>query len=385
MKKLVVIISVASIMLKATAQSSFVFQHLNTTNGLSYIGINDMCTDRKGNLWIATGNGLNMFNGKTVEKYYASEYPQLQNSNVIHVTCDSSNRIWVLTANGNVTMLDEKRQLHRTVLYEKNEFVKTRWILNSQHGSIILFTEKGHYALRDQISLSPGDSLVQKHFSFLPVRGYDTLLPKKHRQVFYYDDDNYLLVREEAFFKVNYRTKMVEKKYEIPHCTALVKWRENELLAYDRSTNEVKSIDLSTGQISFPFKDLKDQTGKPITAFFYYAEKIGADKYILTTYNEGIYIYNTRTRKIYNYRHNIGDPSSLGNNVQSTLAVGLKGWVFITCNPNGISYFNTDDFMGNQNIFADNKGNGYDGYIAGIATKDNNTYYAGTVDGMLEW
>jgi ligand-binding sensor domain-containing protein len=108
----------------------------------------DMCTDEKGNLWIATGNGLNIFNGKTVEKYFASEHPELQNSNVIHVTRDSSKRVWVLTANGNVTMFDEKRQLHRVGLYEKNEFVKTRWILNSQRGGIILFTHKGHFELK---------------------------------------------------------------------------------------------------------------------------------------------------------------------------------------------------------------------------------------------
>src|SRR5882757_4448642 len=123
LKKAAAILLIVFGIFKAPAQLNIVFQHLNTSNGLSYIGVNDMCADKKGNLWIATGNGLNMFNGKTTEKYFVSEYPQLQNSNILHVTCDSSNRVWVLAANGYVSMLDEKRQFHRVALYEKNERV----------------------------------------------------------------------------------------------------------------------------------------------------------------------------------------------------------------------------------------------------------------------
>ena len=55
------------------------------------------------------------------------------------------------------------------------------------------------------------------------------------------------------------------------------------------------------------------------------------------------------------------------------------------CNPNGISYFKLDEVVNNQSIFTSADGKGYDGYVAGIATKDNNTYYIGTSNGMLEW
>ena len=36
-------------------------------------------------------------------------------------------------------------------------------------------------------------------------------------------------------------------------------------------------------------------------------------------------------------------------------------------------------------MFTSADGKGYDGYIAGIDSKDNNTYYIGTTEGMLEW
>jgi ligand-binding sensor domain-containing protein/putative methionine-R-sulfoxide reductase with GAF domain len=385
MKQLVQISFFILLQLPVVAQQGITFQRLNTVNGLSYVGVNDMCTDKKGNLWIATGNGLNMFNGKTVDKYYASEHPQLQNNDVIHVTCDGSNRIWTLTAGGNVTMLDEKRQLHRAGLYINTKFVKTRWILNSQNNNIILFTEKGFYQLPENEKTFKKDSITINSFVYLTIKGFDTLLAKKYNQVFYYDDDHYLLVNGNEFYKINFRNRQVENKYPIRNCNALSKWGENELLFFDRLTKEIKAFNFLTGKISLPFKDLKDQRGKPVTAVFRFAEKINEHQYLLTTINDGIYIYDTRTGKILNYRHDVADPSSLANYSATTIAVGKDGWVFITCSANGISYFNTRSIIGEKQVFSDGKGNDYDGYIAGIATKDNNTFYAGTSSGLLQW
>ena len=77
-----------SLLRAISLHTNIVFQHLNTSNGLSYTVVNNMSVDGRGNLWIATGNGLNMFNGKTTEKYFSSEYPQLKNSNIIQAECD---------------------------------------------------------------------------------------------------------------------------------------------------------------------------------------------------------------------------------------------------------------------------------------------------------
>ena len=121
MKKYIVILFMVGVGNPLMAQTNAVFYNLNTANGLSYIGVNDICVDQKENLWIATGNGLNMFNGRTTEKYYASEYPQLESSNILAVTCDKNNRIWMITAVGYVSMLDETRKMHRVSLRNNSE------------------------------------------------------------------------------------------------------------------------------------------------------------------------------------------------------------------------------------------------------------------------
>ena len=143
MKRSIIILFLCCFLKNISAQPGLSFQHLNTSNGLSYIGATNMCADQRGNIWIATGYGLNMFNGKTTEKYFASEHPELGSSNILQVLCDNNNRIWVLTVTGNVTVLDESRQLHRVTLYDSSRFIRTTWMLQTSNATVSLYTAKG--------------------------------------------------------------------------------------------------------------------------------------------------------------------------------------------------------------------------------------------------
>lgn len=53
----------------ATAQSQF-NQLLSSDKGLSSTLIGDVMQDRNGNLWIATENGLNKYNGVKLRNYF---------------------------------------------------------------------------------------------------------------------------------------------------------------------------------------------------------------------------------------------------------------------------------------------------------------------------
>lgn len=344
-----------------------------------------MCADKRGNLWIATGNGLNVFNGRTVEKYFVTDHPQLHNSAIVHVVCDDKDRIWVLTYGGGVTMVDEKRQFHRIAIYEGKEWIRTLWILDTDKHGAILYTAAGNYSLKEDNSYVKADSISKGYFNFSPIKEKKKYQLEGPGRSFHFNDDNYLLTYRNAFLLVKYKTNTVERLYSVPNCIPLVQWAKDELLFYDGSTREIKSVNLATEEINYPFKDLKDQKGKPVTGAFGYALKIDGNRYILTTSDEGVFMYHRDTHKIYNYRHELTNPASISSNNTSTITLGLKGWVFITCQVNGISYFNTHDVIGNQNVFVDSRGNGYDGTIAGIATKDNDTYYIGTFTGLIEW
>ena len=143
MKGLIQILFVLVASGRSFSQVAPVFYNLSTNNGLSYIGVTDICVDKNDNLWVGTGNGLNVFNGKTTEKYYAAEYPALETSNIKEVACDKNNRVWVLNADGHVAMFDEKRNLHKAILLENNIVIRLMNFLLTPEGEIFIRSENG--------------------------------------------------------------------------------------------------------------------------------------------------------------------------------------------------------------------------------------------------
>ena len=387
---LVVVCCVAPILTSAQIRqshnfSTISFQHLTTANGLSYSGANDICTDRAGNLWIATGNGLNMFNGKTVDKYYLADYPQLESNNIIQVICDDRNRIWVLTDKRNIVMIDEQRHLHKVSLFQKNEILKVRMLMQTKSSGAMLLTNKGHYVYNAATTLIAADSIGIQNFSQLSILAFDTLQNKRWRHIFKFDENRYFFSQDTLLFVVNYNTKRVERKCSIPLGSLLAKWNDETVLMFNAIQKKLQTVNIVTGSITTLNEQLKDQYGKVADNYFTYAQQLNEDQYLLTTFKSGLYIYNRRTNQIYNYRHNPSDPSSVTSDQVYKIAYNSNGWAFVIAAPNGISYFNTREVIGNQNIFQDNHGKVYDGYISCIASEDNNTYYLGTSNGLIEW
>ena len=120
------------------------------------------------------------------------------------------------------------------------------------------------------------------------------------RQVFYYDDDHYLFAKEDAFYKVNYKTRAFEQKYDFAHSTLLTKMEGDSLMIFDRESGEIKIIDLATSTVNYPFRNLTDHYQIPANTTFSFAEKIKDHQYILTSRPSGVFIYDHRARKIYN-------------------------------------------------------------------------------------
>src|SRR6185436_9611302 len=132
---------------KGNAQSSIFFYQLNTSHGLSGNYINDMCFDKGGNLWIGTTDGLNMFNGKTVVRYFNEEHPQLRDNHVTQVVCDDRNRIWVVTSFRHLTLIDENRKFHRIAFYGKDGLDRIRWVLPTKESGMVVYLRKGLFYL----------------------------------------------------------------------------------------------------------------------------------------------------------------------------------------------------------------------------------------------
>lgn len=88
---------------------NYQFTSISIAEGLSQSTVQSILLDKKGKLWIGTKNGLNFYTGQNLKvfKKLSNDRYSLPNNDIIHLTQDSLNNIWISTRQGMVTY-DEK-------------------------------------------------------------------------------------------------------------------------------------------------------------------------------------------------------------------------------------------------------------------------------------
>ncbi|MDX2127508.1 MAG: two-component regulator propeller domain-containing protein [Chloroherpetonaceae bacterium] len=98
------------------------FSSLTSADGLSNSGVNKIIQDGTGFIWIATGDGLNRYDGYRFKVFInlPNDSTSLSDSDISSLYVDQSNRFWVGTRNGLNLYLDRKEQFLRIKLpFEK--------------------------------------------------------------------------------------------------------------------------------------------------------------------------------------------------------------------------------------------------------------------------
>ena len=307
-------------------------------------------------------------------------------SDYIHkVYCDEQNRIWVLTQHGCPVVIDENRRFHKISLYHNGKFTWSRWLLDSKEHGAILFTPEGFFSLAKNKNILDQDSLGNDFFTRLEVAGLDSLPSKDFSMIEPFDDNRFILSYNDGFFVIDFREKKLSQKYLFPNLYILSKWKDDEILVYDKNKPELQSINLKTQEVSWPLRGIKDQNGELLDARVISTRMVNDESLLISAQLQGLYLFNINSKTLTNYRHNAADPNTFINEFPKAIHVGNDGWVFIAASPNGLSYFKQDAVIGQQQIFMDKKGNSYDGQVASISTLDNNTFYIGVANNLLKW
>lgn len=87
---------------------SIVFNHINTSNGLSNNYVSDIYQDRTGFLWFATDDGLNRFDGYDFKIYRNNpdDKNSISDNTVLSFSEDAEGNLWIGTKNGFVNKYD---------------------------------------------------------------------------------------------------------------------------------------------------------------------------------------------------------------------------------------------------------------------------------------
>ncbi len=94
------------------AGQNFSFEHLTTEQGLSQSTVNAILQDQKGFVWIGTGDGLDKFDGYSIERYSHenNNKKSISKNAVLSLYEDSEGFIWVGTYGGGLNKFDFSTQ-----------------------------------------------------------------------------------------------------------------------------------------------------------------------------------------------------------------------------------------------------------------------------------
>ncbi|HMP91230.1 MAG TPA: two-component regulator propeller domain-containing protein [Phnomibacter sp.] len=100
---------------KAHAQKNINFITLNTSRGLSSNNVIDILKDSYGQMWIATDDGLNRYDGTKFTHYRGriGDTASLQSNEILKLYEDGKGNLWIGTGGGALSLYDRKRDVFR--------------------------------------------------------------------------------------------------------------------------------------------------------------------------------------------------------------------------------------------------------------------------------
>lgn len=352
------------------------FRRLNTSHGLSDNLVNTAMRDRNGILWIATSEGLNSFDGYKVEAWQQLTDRVLQTRNIRELHCDALNRVWLMTPEGEIALLDKHRRCSKPSFEGKDSLTRVHHMLPFQkHGMVLLSDNRLFKNKKDNTSFSL--------YAELP----DSLFKGSFQHVSKTTDEGFLLSGNGKTIWLDGNTLKVKKIWQVPDVTGALLLESGDLLVSTSANRQLYLLDANTGLIKRNYATLTDQYGKPINGFLRKMSLQADGRVVLASGYGGVYLLNPDNETLFNYRYSALDPKTVPSNSISAAFTDTSGYVYLTTREAGLCFYNIHYTPANLlSHFRDEiTGNISGGYIGPITQHRNGHYWVGAQNGLIEW
>ena len=264
------------------------FSYISINEGLSQSTVFSIDQDKRGNMWFATYDGVNKYDGYAFTVYQHNEDDPNSIANDISriVKTDSQGRVWIGTRDG-LSRYDEEKDIFQNFFYEKNgkhlqvngiEEISPEQLLISTPEGLIMFDIKESKFIDDSFSTAM----------------HKTIASTLYRQ----DDQIYIGTSTDGLYTYSITQKTFEKVIPI----------------------------LGTKQI----QAILQQSPTRIW---------------VATEGAGLFLINPKTKEIKNYLHSPSNPKSISSNYIRSLAMDSQNRLWIgTFNDLNIYHEGTDSF-----------------------------------------
>lgn len=270
-----------SVLYSPTAQppDQFFIQQLNNRNGLSNSAINHIYKDADNVIWVATWDGLNMYDGTSFHVFNYGKENDSRNigSNVIrHITEDKFKNIWISTIEG-ISRFEKNTGKFHNYFYSQNQ----RSSISEQEYELVVDKEGAVFCLTSGYGLTCYDAAADT-FRICQLPGSSSRITRLA-----FDNENRLwVVTENGSLQVFANTghdlrliKVFPAKDKINHF-----FKTNGRLFYSTASDLLVEIDTRT-MAQRPVLQLKH----PVTSLVYYK-----DHYLLAWNTKGYGVYDNQ-------------------------------------------------------------------------------------------
>ncbi len=336
-----------------SASQNLTFHHLHKSNGLSSYAATCAVTDKNGFLWIGTNNGLNRYDGKTVDIYLKNNEPSLLSNQIAELFCDSYNRIWVCTPQG-VSMVDSNRQFH-IIKPDTLSYYITKNIIETSNHEILLVTGRGGFIYREKEKIWEKLTWLDPILKNQSIR---LIIPNKK--------DEYFIIVTNYVIRIDVQNQKLIDSFYIKDVRTGALLNDHELILGDFSSHIIY-YDFEKHSLTQKYQLNYTENGLLISENIFCIRRSNMNEVFIGTSNRGLIRLDPITGKKTYFQHNPGDPYSLGFNSINTMYCAPNGYIALISTHEGVDIVNTQNNSAfYSKLLIDNKGNTYDNQIFGM-------------------
>lgn len=351
-------------------------RQLTIDEGLSQSTISAILQAPDGRVWLASGDGLNIYDGETFEYLYRSDKTStgLQSNYMSFLFQDAENRIWVGTLGGGLSVLDAKGNFLQGFLssQEGSPINDVYEIAQTNDGDVWLATSGG--VVRITSDLTSWDTAQIQEMPAVEVDEYA-------RSIKAYGENLVLIGTGKNGLVIHNRATGINQEFnkensDLSGNVVLEIFQDQRggiwLGTEDGGLNFFDATSSSFSQpIDLPDSDIEAIAESPDGRLWF------------GSWSNGIFVFDPMTRNIENYKALTGQDQRLSSNTVVALKAGLTGRMWIGSYDNGASSVSLlpDTF---KTYFEDQSGElgPVSGVIWAIHEDDDDHVWIGTKRGL---
>lgn len=348
----------------------YAFRHLDTRNGLLSDLRLVLAEDRQGRIWMASAEGINVFDGYQLNSYSSAGASGLLSDNVLYIHCDPAGTMWAVTPFG-IQYWKQCDSRFRTL---ENHNIRTNGNIFLDHtpdSSLLVLSSDGLY-------------LVDKARHTLPLNGLKPVFAQHGipYSLEHFSGSQWLIGFRHKLLLVDIKGQQLVKTFNYRYNWCAAKVNDSTVLAGSFGHDTLALINTRSGQVSA--LDWKDESGKRIIGYAGSIDMMADGRLAVASRYQGVYLLDLNKQTATHLVHDPSDPTSIASSNCRRAFLSSNGTLFVCSR--GVSYASLNPpLFKTQRWLVNGKGEKYDAGVNAFAQGGDSSMWLATNNFLAYW